>query len=219
MQKTIIKHAIAAGLWTLAVLPAPAGNPNKIVVDGSTTVGPIAKAFAEFYMRAHPDVNITVSESGSGNGAKSLINGACDVATMSRAMKTEELDAARSKKRDPVQHTVAFDGITVIVHPGNPVRNLAKEQLRDIYTGEIKNWKQLGGPDLKIVVISRDTNSGTYETFQEKVASILEKNLAVVEEALEMDANLADMGKVAAEAPVIAGEDKAVAAFYHKLAE
>ena len=169
MQKIMIKNVIAAGLLTLAASSAQAGDPKKIVVDGSTTVGPIAKAFAEYYMKAHPDVNITVSESGSGNGAKGIINGAVDVGTMSRAMKTEELDAAKAKGRNPVQHTVAFDGIAAVVHPSNPVKNLSKDQLRDIYTGEITNWKKVGGPDLKIVVISRDTNSGTYETFQEKV--------------------------------------------------
>ena len=164
------KQMLYAGLMALSLATAQAaGDAKKIVVDGSTTVGPIAKAFAEYYMKAHPDVNITVSESGSGNGAKGIINGACDVGTLSRAMKTEELDAAKEKKRDPIQHTVAYDGIAVVVHPSNPVKNLSKDQLRDIYTGEIKNWKALGGPDLKIVVISRDTNSGTYETFQEKV--------------------------------------------------
>ncbi len=164
------KQLLIAGLVALTVAAAQAaGDAKKIVVDGSTTVGPIAKAFAEYYMKAHPDVNITVSESGSGNGAKGIINGSIDVGTMSRAMKTEELDAAKGKKRNPVQHIVAFDGIAAVVHPSNPVKNLSKDQLRDIYTGEINNWKKVGGPDLKIVVISRDTNSGTYETFQEKV--------------------------------------------------
>jgi phosphate transport system substrate-binding protein len=164
------KQYLIAGLMALSFATAQAaGDPKKIVVDGSTTVGPIAKAFAEYYMKQHPDVNITVSESGSGNGAKGIINGACDVGTMSRAMKHEELDAAKAKRRNPIQHTVAFDGLAVVVHPSNPVKNLSKDELRDIFTGEIKNWKKVGGPDVKIVVISRDTNSGTYETFQEKV--------------------------------------------------
>ena len=164
------KQVLFAGLMALALVGAQAaGDAKKIVVDGSTTVGPIAKAFAEYYMKQHPDVNITVSESGSGNGAKSLINGACDVATMSRAMKNEEADAAKDKKRNPIQHTVAFDGLAVVVHPSNPLKNVSAEQVHDIFTGAITNWKQVGGPDLKIVIISRDTNSGTYETFQEKL--------------------------------------------------
>jgi phosphate transport system substrate-binding protein len=146
-----------------------AGDANKIVVDGSTTVGPIAKAFAEHYMGKHPAVNITVSESGSGNGAKSLINAACDVATMSRPMKNPEIQAAKDAGILPIEHIVAMDGIAVIVHSSNPVANLTIEQIRGIYTGKIKNWKELGGPNQPIVVIGRDTNSGTYETFETMV--------------------------------------------------
>ncbi len=142
---------------------------HKIIIDGSTTVGPIAKAFAEYYMAKHPDVNITVSESGSGNGAKSLINQVCDVADMSRFMKLKEYEAAVTKGIMPVAHVVAMDGIAIIVHPSNPVKNLTVEQVRDIYMGKITSWKQLGGPDVRIVIISRDTNSGTYETFEKLV--------------------------------------------------
>ncbi len=126
----------------LAAGVAVAGDANQIVVDGSTTVGPIAKAFAEHYMDKHPEVNITVSESGSGNGAKSLVNAACDVATMSRPMKNSEKKAAQDAGILPI------------------------EQLRDIYTGKIRRWSELGGPDQPIVAISRETNSGTYECFE-----------------------------------------------------
>jgi phosphate transport system substrate-binding protein len=139
---------------------------ETIVVDGSTTVGPIAKAFAEYYMNANKGVNIQVSESGSGNGAKSLINGSCNIADMSREMKPEEVSAAKAKGVNPVQTEIAWDGIAVIVHPSNPVANLTIDQIRKIYTGEFTNWKQVGGPDKAIVLISRDTNSGTYECFE-----------------------------------------------------
>ncbi len=149
----------------MGVSAAVAGDANNIVVDGSTTVGPIAKAFAEYYMGKHQAVNITVSESGSGNGAKSLINAACDVATMSRPMKNSEKKAAQDAGILAIEHIVALDGLSVIVHPSNPRSNLTIEQIRDIYTGKITNWKELGGQDQKIVVISRDTNSGTYESF------------------------------------------------------
>ncbi|MEI8138606.1 MAG: phosphate ABC transporter substrate-binding protein [bacterium] len=144
---------------------AMAGDANSIVVDGSTTVGPVAKAFAEYYMGKHQGVNITVSESGSGNGAKSLINAACDVATMSRPMKNSEKKAAQEAGVLAIENVVALDGLAVIVHPSNSRGNLTIEQIRDIYTGKITNWKELGGKDQKIVVISRDTNSGTYESF------------------------------------------------------
>ena len=165
MKKTavcLMATAIGTGL-------ALAKDANTVVVDGSTTVGPIAKAFAEYYMGKHAEVNITVSESGSGNGAKSLINGACDVATMSRPMKNSETKAAQDAGILPIEHIVAMDGIALIVHPSNPVAGLSIEQVAAIYTGKIKNWKELGGPDKPIVVISRDTNSGTYETFETMV--------------------------------------------------
>ncbi len=157
-----------------------AKDKNKIVIDGSTTVGPIAKAFAEYYTRQHPDVNITVSESGSGNGAKSLINGTCDVASMSRFMKDEEVKAAVDKGVVPVCHTIAVDGIAIITHPSNPVKGLTVAQVRDIYTGKVTNWNEVGGPNAQIVVISRDTNSGTYESFETLVMN-KEKMAASVE--------------------------------------
>lgn len=163
-SKTLLAGAFAA---LLAVLPGIA--EEKLVLDGSTTIGPIAKAFAEYYMARNPDVNVTVSESGSGNGVKSLLNGTCDIACLSRAMKANELEAAREKKIEPVQHTVAFDGVPVIVHPSNPVKGLTRKQVADIYTGAIGNWKDVGGNDQPIIVVSRDTNSGTYETFKELV--------------------------------------------------
>ena len=139
---------------------------DEMTLDGSTTVGPIAKAFAEYYMKQNPGVTITISESGSGNGAKSLINGTCDIANMSRFMKDSEFAAAIEKGVTPVAHVVAMDGIAIIVHPANPVSALTVEQVHDIYAGKITNWNQVGGPDKNIVVVSRDTNSGTFETFE-----------------------------------------------------
>ena len=167
---TLSSRVILMGLvWALASPVAASegvGAQAKVVVDGSSTVGPIAKAFAARYMLRHPDVNIAVSESGSGNGAKSLINGACDVANMSRFMKPAEFQAAVQRGVMPVAHVVAIDGLAVIVHPRNPTRGLTLSQLRDLYTGRISNWQEVGGPDHPIVKISRDTNSGTYEAFE-----------------------------------------------------
>jgi phosphate transport system substrate-binding protein len=163
MKKKLLSAA------SIAAIALSAFAEQKIVIDGSTTVGPIAKAFAEYFMAAHPDVNITVSESGSGNGAKSIMNGVCDIADMSRPMKDSEFKAAADKGIQAVAHVVALDGLPVLVHPQNPIGELTIEQIRDIYTGKITNWKDLGGPDLGIVVITRDTNSGTYETFESLV--------------------------------------------------
>lgn len=145
-----------------------ASAAGKITLDGSTTVGPIAKAFAA-YFKKNNGVDVTVSESGSGNGAKSLINGTCDIANMSRAMKDNELAAARSKGVNPVEHIVALDGMAVIVHPGNRVNGLSKKQIRDIYSGKVTNWSKVGGPNAPIVMIQRESNSGTQDTFKELV--------------------------------------------------
>ena len=155
---------LAAALMFSAAVAA-----ETIVIDGSTTVGPIAKAFAGYYMDKYPEVNVTVSESGSGNGAKSLINGTCDIADMSRFMKEKEFKAASDKGIMPVAHVVALDGLPIIVHPSNPVKGLTVKQVRGIFMDEISNWKDVGGPDMEIVKISRDTNSGTYETFHNLV--------------------------------------------------
>lgn len=164
----ILALAMAAFIAPLS-FSTPSYADSSIVIDGSTTVGPIAKAFAEYYMRQNPGVNITVSESGSGNGAKSLINSVCDIASMSRFMKSTEFEAAVANGITPVAHVVALDGLAVIVHPSNPAKDLSIDQIRDIYAGKITNWKTLGGPNKKIIMISRDTNSGTYETFNKLV--------------------------------------------------
>ncbi|MFO7974197.1 MAG: PstS family phosphate ABC transporter substrate-binding protein [Candidatus Hydrogenedentota bacterium] len=168
LHKLMLRGMAIAGAMMVAALlsSGTASAAEDVVMDGSTTVGPIAKAFAEYYMENNPDVNITVSESGSGNGAKSLINSTCDIANMSRFMKGSEFTAAVEAGVTPVAHIVALDGIAVIVHPSNPLKEITLAQLKDVYQGKIKNWSQLGGPNVKIVAISRDTNSGTYETFE-----------------------------------------------------
>lgn len=169
-----LRKRLALASTCVLVAAALAGDTKdtdqkKIVVDGSTTVGPIAKAFAEYFMKRHPGSNVTVGESGSGNGVKSLLNRTCDVASLSRFMTPAEFEAAVAQKQTPVAHAIAIDGIAVVVHPSNPVRDLTLEKVRDIYAGKINNWREVGGPDAKIVRISRDTNSGTYKSFEELV--------------------------------------------------
>ncbi|MFA4947316.1 MAG: phosphate ABC transporter substrate-binding protein [Candidatus Krumholzibacteriia bacterium] len=168
-RNALMTTVLAAVLCVIFVPAAGFAQANRIIIDGSTTVGPIGKAFAEYYMSKNPGVNITVSESGSGNGAKSLINGTCDVATMSRFMKDEEFKAAVEKGVSPVATVIAIDGLAIVVHPSSPIQGLTIDKIRDIYTGTITNWKELGGPNVAIVLISRDTNSGTYETFESLV--------------------------------------------------
>lgn len=142
---------------------------EKIVVEGSSTVGPIAKAFAEYLMSKDKSLNITVNESGSGNGAQALIDGQCQVADMSRFMKGKEFKAAVENGAMPTATAIAMDGIAVIVNPVNSVKNLTVDQVRSIYKGEITNWKELKGPDMPIIMISRDSSSGTFETFEKLV--------------------------------------------------
>ena len=132
---------------------------EKLHIEGSTTVGPIADGFAEVFKKLYPDVAITVNKSGSGTGASALIDSRCDIATMSRFMKDKEFKNAVDKGVFPVAHAIAMDGVCVVLHPSNPISALTTEQVRDIYTGKITNWKELGGPDMSIVAISRDTSS------------------------------------------------------------
>lgn len=158
-----IKNLILAALITLGMVStAFAGN---LEVKGSTTVFPIMQKWVEAYMAKHPDVKISVSGGGSSNGIKALLDGTTDIAMASRKMKSKEVTKAKEKGIDAVEHVVALDAVLPIVHPSNPVSDLTTDQLRDIYTGKITNWKEVGGADSSIVVISRDTSSGTYETW------------------------------------------------------
>ena len=142
---------------------------GSIQMDGSTTVLPIAQKIVEAYMKEHPEVNISVSGGGSGNGIKALIDGTTNIANSSRFLKDEEVKLALEKGVYPVPFAVAYDCIVPVVHPENPLTDISMAQLKAIYMGEIKNWKAVGGPDKEIVVISRDTSSGTYEVWEEKV--------------------------------------------------
>jgi phosphate transport system substrate-binding protein len=147
----------------------PAFAANTLVVKGSTTVFPIAQAASETYMKNHPDINISVSAGGSGDGIKALIEKTTDIANSSRDIKKEERDIAMERGIYPVAHRIAIDAIVPIVHPTNVVKSLTTEQLNLIFQGKIKNWKDVGGPDKGIVVISRDPTSGTYDTWEEKI--------------------------------------------------
>lgn len=147
-----------------------AGNAvfaETLVVKGSTTVLPIAQACAEEFMDDNPGINVSVQGGGSGVGIASLIDGACDIADASRPIKDKELDKAVARGVAPKAYVVAMDGIVVIVNPANSVRGLTKKQLKDIYTGKTQQWSGAGGSGGKIVVISRDSASGTFEAFAE----------------------------------------------------
>jgi phosphate transport system substrate-binding protein len=120
-------------------------------------------------MELHPEVRISVTGGGSGTGIAALINGTVDVANASRQMKAEEVEAAEGNGISPVEFVVARDAIAVVVHPSNPVDRLTFQQISDIYTGKITNWEEVGGDDRPIVLLSRESNSGTYVYFLENV--------------------------------------------------
>lgn len=162
------KTAIAV-LASIMILFGGSAWAANIVIKGSTTVLPIAQKVAEEYMKENPDVKISISGGGSGNGIKALIDGSTDIADSSRFIKQKEVEAAVQNGRYPVPHAVAYDCIVAVVHPSNTVTNLSLAQLKSIYEGKVKNWSEVGGPDRPVVVISRDTSSGTYEVWEEKV--------------------------------------------------
>ncbi|MFO7667833.1 MAG: PstS family phosphate ABC transporter substrate-binding protein [Desulfobacterales bacterium] len=160
---------IAGLIIPAVILTASIAFAGNISINGSTTVLPIAQKVAEAYMKEHPDTKISISGGGSGNGIKALIDKTTDIANASRAMKKEEIDKAKAKGGDPVEFIVAYDCIVPVVHPSNPIKDITVDQLKAIYKGEIRNWKEIGGPDKPVVIISRDTSSGTYEVWEEKV--------------------------------------------------
>jgi phosphate transport system substrate-binding protein len=164
-SKIMIAVACILGAFFTANI-ALAGN---IVIKGSTTVLPIAQKVSEAYMKQNPDVKISISGGGSGNGMKALIDGSTDIADSSRFIKQKEVKLAVEKGTYPVPFAVAYDCIVPVVHPSNSIVNITMAQLKDIYMGKIKNFKAIGGPDRPIVVISRDTSSGTYEVWEKKV--------------------------------------------------
>jgi phosphate transport system substrate-binding protein len=145
-------------------------------IKGSDTVLPLSQMEAENYMKKDPNTSITVTGGGSGVGFSSLLSGTTDIAQASRKMKIEEkqkmVDAGKAVK----EVIIAYDALSVIVNPGNKVSQLTREQLEGIFTGKIKNWKEVGGEDLAIIVYSRETSSGTYEFFKEHVLN--KKNFA-----------------------------------------
>ncbi|MDD5078626.1 MAG: phosphate ABC transporter substrate-binding protein [Candidatus Omnitrophica bacterium] len=144
---------------------------EKIVIEGSTTVLPIAQRAAEVYMDQNPGANISVRGGGSGVGIASLLDKSCDIADASRPIKDKELDKAVTNGVDATANIVAMDGLAVIVNASNNVSKMSKKQVKDIFTGKISNWSQVGGSDEKIVVVSRDTSSGTFEAFLTMVLS------------------------------------------------
>jgi phosphate transport system substrate-binding protein len=163
-----MKRIYAVVLTAALVLGmAGAARAERLVIEGSTTVLPIAQRAAEEFMDSHKGADISVRGGGSGVGITSLLEGTCDIANSSRPFKDAELEKAVNKGKEPKANVVAMDGIAVVVNAANTVTALSKQQLKDIYTGKTSDWSTLGGPAEKIVVVSRDSASGTFEAFGE----------------------------------------------------
>ncbi len=171
--------------------PQASSQAGTIRQIGSTTVLPIAEAWQKKYNERHPDVSIAVSGGGSGTGIKALIAGTAEIADASRAIKDKEKKQADEAGIEPVEHTIAYDGIAVIVHPDNPLAVLSVEQLSDIFSGKVRDWKDVGGDTSEIQIVSRDSASGTYEAFKEMVVTLgkTDKERDYAPEALRQSSN------------------------------
>ena len=161
MKKTILLAAMAACLF--------ATNVFAQKIKGSDTCLPLTQTEAENFMNKNKAAKITVTGGGSGVGISALMEGTTDIAMASRKMKFDERMKLQEAGKKTKEEVIAYDALAVVVHPSNKVSNLTREQLEGIFTGKIKNWKEVGGADMKIVAYSRETSSGTYEFFKESV--------------------------------------------------
>ena len=155
-------------LLLLLALTATTGMQAQRI-KGSDTVLPIAQQTAERFMILNPSARVTVTGGGTGVGISALLDQTTDIAMASRAIKFSEKMKIKSAGEDVAEIVVAYDALAVVAHPSNPVKQLTRQQLEDIFRGKINNWKQVGGDNRKIVVYSRETSSGTYEFFKESV--------------------------------------------------
>ena len=165
-MRTLTLFVTLAGLLTAA----SAVGQEKITVKGSDTMVILAQRWAERYMAANPDITVQVTGGGSGTGISALINGTTDICNSSRPMKPSERDKLKQRYGTPgVEIKAARDGLSVYVNEANPVTELTLAQIKGIYTGKIANWKEVGGPDARIILYGRENNSGTYVYFKDFV--------------------------------------------------
>lgn len=167
-KHTRMKTALA--LLTLSLVSGFASAQTKITVKGSDTMVILAQKWAETYMAGHKDATIQVTGGGTGTGVAALQNNTTDLCNASRPLKSAEvLECVKAFKAKPTEHKVALDGLAVYVNASNGVKELTLAQVGDIFTGKIKNWKDVGGSDTPITLYSRENSSGTYEFFKEHV--------------------------------------------------
>ncbi|NPV14674.1 phosphate ABC transporter substrate-binding protein [candidate division WOR-3 bacterium] len=177
MRNFIIKLAVLFPVILICFAGCRRSAKTSLTIAGSTSVQPFAELLAERYMMEHPGVEINVQGGGSSAGIRAVQNRICDIGMSSRPLTPEEQNLQ--------QWTIALDGIVLIVHKQNPVRNITLKQLQDVFSGKIRNWQELGGPDQKITVITREEGSGTRGCFEE----IVMKDVHFAADALVQDCN------------------------------
>ena len=161
-----MKIALAASLLAPAALALAA----PVTVKGSDTMVILTQRWAEEYMHKNPEAQIQVTGGGSGTGISALINGTTDICMASRTMKAPEKGKLRDRYATTgVEIAVARDGLSIYVNASNPLDEITLDQLRDIFLGKVASWKELGGPDARIIVYSRESSSGTYVFFKDNV--------------------------------------------------
>ena len=190
------KLTLIAGLATIAMVgckkkAADSSGAGAVTMAGSTSVQPFAEQWAEKYQEKNPDVKITVQGGGSTAGIKAVVDGAAQIGTCSRELHDDE-------KANVHAVVVALDGQTIIVHSSNTVDDLKVDQVRDIYLGKISNWKEVGGPDKKITVVTRENGSGSRGAFEELVmgkgnqimaAALVQDSQGAVKQMVSSDAS------------------------------
>ena len=221
MYRGVIKRKglipAATGLLIAAiVLSGCNGNGDELSFDitGSNTVQPLSVVWAEEFMAANSGVSIAVSGPGSGVGIAALIDGTTDIAQSSRSIRQSEIDAANARGITPNEIMVAKDALAFVVHPSNSVTELTFAQLSAIYTNEITNWQELGGPDLAITAAARDTNSGTHVFVKETVVQM--RGLPTEDTGLEYGPGVLFLPSTSAGISEVAGNPGAI--FYAGLA-
>jgi phosphate transport system substrate-binding protein len=158
---------IVAVMFTTSAFAAK--DKNSIQIKGSDTMVNLSQSWAEKYMQKNPTDFVAVTGGGSGTGISSLISGTCDISNASRTIKEKEIALAKQRGINPYEIKVGSDGLAVVVNPKNPVSKLTVSQLAQIFTGNITNWNEVGGENKKIVLLSREVNSGTHVYFKEHV--------------------------------------------------
>jgi len=149
--------------------PAATEQTRYLTIKGSDTMVHLVSEWAETFMKEVPTADLSVTGGGSGTGIAALLNNTTDICAASRSIKEKEIALAAEKNIHPTEFKVAMDGIALVVNPANPINQLTVEQVKKIFTGTVNNWKQVGGPDQPILVLSRESSSGTFIFFQEHV--------------------------------------------------